>query len=1217
VIEFVPPFKAHLCWFANPDADPRCFEIVRELYEFLHRPIGDDVVLRPGLEMPLEVGRDLEHLLDALDAKPSTEPSAGVRLVIAVLDTAAYQSAANRKVIDRAKQRWATPGVEVFLPVVLDKRWLGELPAGSLELLAAISLEDNLKDAALRRWMLGSDVAVVAARSLLRQLGTNAPAKPRIFISHTKADGEQLATGLADHIRSKTRAEVWFDQTDVRRGEQLARQLELAAGDGIVLVVRTDRYSESPWCQIELLDAKRLRVPIVTVLAHAEGEPWSSAYGGNHRTMSWAAGREWEVVARCVQAWLHALHFRAYAAASLARASLPADSEILPRRPELLDLIAIGAERRLIVHPDPPLSEGEAALLRAARPAIRLATPTTLLGRVLLVRDPQPPLADTVVAFSLSTASELPRVDDKKVGSGITQEHLEDVLYSIVLATLNSGARIAYGGDFRKQDGYATKLAELLSSRRRLGTGTSSQLVCFLDRTGRPGDGEIEFQPMTVDCPQEIDELTDPARAALWHSAMREQMARASHARIVLGGKSYATVTPDDGGYFGPWSGVLEEAYRTACTGGALYIVGGFRGAAGVIAEMLQAGRVPDGWTNAAQTGPVAQLIEQVDQVRRALVAKGIAKTTLLARESGELCGMQELAQELIDRWKKLVAGDTTAWDNGLSIEENQRLFVSTDRTEITQLVFDGLRRLSRRRPADLKIALYHGDIASVPSVDGYAVTVTPGVPPVGASAALDRRMSGRLAEAVARATQPITLVASGSSELAGRYVAVASLALPPAGQPIQAPAIEEASRQIAMAGDQVGIESIACATFATTLGVAIADSAQAMIRGFRAAGTTSVRTLVFSEMDRVRYEQLRTALPAATELRAEPTRAAAASTGSVLHVDADQPQPDQPVTVRSTLFTTDDNQPVVPHSELPVDPLIWKSLRERFLTLEDSLALGRTLWMQMFSSDLRDRLTKKLDEKLVVLTDASASGLPWELLTDERGVSPARGEGLVRRIALSGTTRDTDADDNRRNATLRVLLVSDPTGNLPGARREAEAVAATLKTRPDVHVEALAGPAATIAAVRTQLTSGFFDVFHYAGHAGFDEQQPENSGLVLADGTFTAAALADVEVPRMIFLSACESGRLRRDEGKPTPSEAANFSLAEGLLRHGVSALIGTFFTVDDGSASTFASQVYATLVEGRPLGAAVRQGREALFKATLPDWGNFLLIGDDALIL
>src|SRR5690606_1587950 len=121
---------------------------------------------------------------------------------------------------------------------------------------------------------------------------------------------------------------------------------------------------------------------------------------------------------------------------------------------------------------------------------------------------------------------------------GVTQDHVDDVASSIVLATLSSGARIAYGGDFRRHEGYTRKLAELHRSRRRLGTRASAQLICYLGEYARDGgDGDsIELHPVLVLAPDGSDAF--PAlRSTLWHLAMRDAMAAQCHARIMLGGK--------------------------------------------------------------------------------------------------------------------------------------------------------------------------------------------------------------------------------------------------------------------------------------------------------------------------------------------------------------------------------------------------------------------------------------------------------------------------------------------------------------------------------------------------------------------------------------------------------------------------------------------------------------------------------------------------------
>jgi hypothetical protein len=89
-------------------------------------------------------------------------------------------------------------------------------------------------------------------------------------------------------------------------------------------------------------------------------------------------------------------------------------------------------------------------------------------------------------------------------------------------------------------------------------------------------------------------------------------------------------------------------------------------------------------------------------------------------------------------------------------------------------------------------------------------------------------------------------------------------------------------------------------------------------------------------------------------------------------------------------------------------------------------------------------------------------------------------------------------------------------------------------------------------------------------------------------------------------------------------PREAASHgparqghSLAEAFLRAGVRALVGTLHAAADRVASQFASTVHAELAAGRRLGDAVRTARVRLFRDRSKDWGNFLLYGDDDLIV
>ncbi len=1263
----VPPMVVHLCWHQRPTTSPDCATIARELYEFLHRPLADDPVQRPGLEIPVQYGRNLGGLLDALVA--GTEPPADARVVVMILDAAAYNAPIIRRFIERAMARWsdpegtATARGEVFLPIVLDRRWHANLSGAAVTTLAGITVGVGEADPATRCWRLGSDVAVVVGRALLRRHAGGAAAKPKVFLSHTKADGATLARQLAAHFKNQTRIEAWFDVTDVERGAELTSQLEAAAGQGVLVVIRTDHYSESPWCGLELLAAKRIRIPIVTVLATADGEPTTSAYSGNHRTLTWSEGREWDVVARCVQEWLRAHHFVAHATGALASAGLPADARTIPRRPELFDLTTTpGAPgRNLIVYPDPPLAEDETAVLRAAQPSLRLVTPNTMLGRVLLANDPRPPLAGHELAFSLSAAEDLPELTGTPDGSGLTQQHLDDVVYTIVLTTLHSGARIAYGGDFRKARGYAAQLSDLHRARRRLGIGLCSQLVCFVDEEGeRTGDALVEYEPATIAGLPGAASYPPAIRDTLWRMAMRHAMAARCTGRIMAGGQARAATVDQGPGYLGPWPGLLEEAVTTLRAGKGLYLLGAFGGFTGALTRMLIRRQVPSEFTTPTDSGSRLALVASALDLARARLVTADNRAMLLGNDDATFAGVAQLAQDVLDRWRRFHDGDGTAWRNGLDVGENLRLFRATDRTEIAHLVFQGLRRIARDSNAGsatvgapaLDLALYHGDIASVPGVDGYAVTTTPGVPNVGAMAALDAAMSGRLARDAA-STPPrahITSVPVQTDILAGHHAFVVRVDLPAAGG-VPAAHMVALSAELAREADRLGISTIAAAPIATTMGLTAAASVQAMIAGVRAGRGASgyPASLVVCEVDRARYEAIRKDLEAAgvtvRELRAGPVPASRAD-AVVVHANVALDDIGD-AHLSLTVYAPDADAAVVPHDVVSVPAATWRALRTRPATFAASIATGQDLW-QLLRPRMRQLLERHADRRLLLVANALASGLPWELLaTDTEATAATRG-GLIRRAALSGDFRPP-AERATTDATLRVLLIVDPTGNLPGAAAEGLAVEQSLKGRPDVAVTVLRGGDATLDRVTHELRDGFHDVLHYAGHAYFDAATPARSGLILANrARLTGPDLAAITdgaratLPRLIVLGACESSRLRGggdgDDDSPaspatatpgvgaasaSPASAApseridDLPLAEVLLRAGVATLVGTFFPVGDNAARSFASSFHAHLAQGKSVGDAVRAGRAALHTARHPDWGNFLLYGDDTLTL
>src|SRR5262245_32618925 len=132
-------------------------------------------------------------------------------------------------------------------------------------------------------------------------------------------------------------------------------------------------------------------------------------------------------------------------------------------------------------------------------------------------------------------------------------------------------------------------------------------------------------------------------------------------------------------------------------------------------------------------------------------------------------------------------------------------------------------------------------------------------------------------------------MVVPAGGELTGSQVLVVRLDLPSAGQTLSRDRITDLAETVARKADQLGIASIACAAFASTLGLQIADSAQAMLAGFQRANARVLRSVVFCETSAARYRLLRDALGSDTaELRSGPAAQVVQTTepSIVLHID-------------------------------------------------------------------------------------------------------------------------------------------------------------------------------------------------------------------------------------------------------------------------------------------------------------------------------------------
>lgn len=247
----------------------------------------------------------------------------------------------------------------------------------------------------------------------------------------------------------------------------------------------------------------------------------------------------------------------------------------------------------------------------------------------------------------------------------------------------------------------------------------------------------------------------------------------------------------------------------------------------------------------------------------------------------------------------------------------------------------------------------------------------------------------------------------------------------------------------------------------------------------------------------------------------------------------------------------------------------------------------------------------------LVIVHDSASAHWPWEALSI-KGWAPAAAAGLSRRYAAEGMSVAKWREQRRRERGLNVLLVVNPTGDLPGALEEGERVAQMLVRLPGTGITAIRGGEATRARLLAEFRSGDYDAIHFAGHAFFDSSAPASSGILCAGGrVLSGADLAAMDsVPALVFFNACESGRLR-SAVKPLRQLDRSVGFAEAFLRGGVANFIGTWWPVSDEGATAFATLLYRELAKGTSIGAALNAARTAVRGLPSADWANYIHYG------
>ncbi len=218
-------------------------------------------------------------------------------------------------------------------------------------------------------------------------------------------------------------------------------------------------------------------------------------------------------------------------------------------------------------------------------------------------------------------------------------------------------------------------------------------------------------------------------------------------------------------------------------------------------------------------------------------------------------------------------------------------------------------------------------------------------------------------------------------------------------------------------------------------------------------------------------------------------------------------------------------------------------------------------------------------------LRDLDFHALPWE------------GLPLIAQLPVS---YGLDLGPVRCEAKREILLVSDPRGDLPSARREGRRAAKIWESLGIL--KHLAGEEAQHEAVLPAL--GRAGIFHYAGHGVFAGRGGWESALPLAGkGSLTVGdILALPKAPAQVLLSGCDTARSGRE------AATESMGLSHAFLVTGSCSVIAALRPVDDALAAHI-SQGLLERIKLSPA-EALRQTQLKVL-STLPesDWAAFRL--------
>ena len=286
---------------------------------------------------------------------------------------------------------------------------------------------------------------------------------------------------------------------------------------------------------------------------------------------------------------------------------------------------------------------------------------------------------------------------------------------------------------------------------------------------------------------------------------------------------------------------------------------------------------------------------------------------------------------------------------------------------------------------------------------------------------------------------------------------------------------------------------------------------------------------------------------------------------------------------------------------ELPLETPEQRGVADRKLA-----AKGSYLSETLLPPDLRETLWGLRERIGSIIIQSEEPWIPWELcrLLGRDGDRIVEGPFLCEAFAVTRWLPGLGFKRPLRLTNLALIVPADSGLPLAAAERDyVLSLAAAGRTVTSI--------TPTFSDVQNAFTAGVYDGLHFTGHGVAKDANPDRSAIILAaDEAFSpedvSGTAVNVGIPHpVVFINACQVGR-----GGMGLTGIGGW--ARRFVQAGAGAFIGAYWSVYDDAAFEFSKEVYGRLLDGMPIGDAVKEARAAVRAGGDPTWLAYTVFAD-----